>query len=84
MMQRRILDRPQPAGSPDLIAADDAIRSRSLNVLAGGGTALVLFLVLMQLFTLGIEPGLVFLGYFAVAILGWALATSRWLVVRAA
>jgi hypothetical protein len=82
--QRRVLDRPQPAGSSDLIAADDAIRSRSLNVLAGGGTALVLLLVLMQLLTLGLNGGVVFLGSFAVAIVGWALAHSRWPVVRAA
>jgi hypothetical protein len=84
MMQRRVLDRPQPAGSSDLIAADDAIRSRSLNVLTGGGTALVLLLALMQGFTLGLNPALVFLGSLAVAFLGWVLAHSRWPVVRAA
>ncbi|GIH08665.1 hypothetical protein Rhe02_67320 [Rhizocola hellebori] len=84
VIQRRVLDRPQPAGSPDLIAADDAIRSRSLNVLAGGGTALILFLVLGQLFKLGLDPVLAFVGYVLVAILGWAVATSRWLVLRAA
>ena len=48
-VQRLVLRRPQPLAAPDVLAADDAIRSRSLHVLAGGGTALVLLCVTAQL-----------------------------------
>jgi hypothetical protein len=37
---RRVLDRPQPSAAPDVLAADDALRSRSLYVLAGSAVAL--------------------------------------------
>ena len=37
---RHVLSRPQPQGTPDVLAADDAIRSRSLRVLAGSSLAL--------------------------------------------
>ena len=37
---RHVLSRPQPQGAPDVLAADDAIRSRSLRVLAGSSLAL--------------------------------------------
>ena len=37
---RHVLGRPQPQGAPDVLAADDAIRSRSLRVLAGSSLAL--------------------------------------------
>jgi hypothetical protein len=39
--QRHILRRPQPLASPDRTAADDAIRSRSMHVLAAAGLVLV-------------------------------------------
>lgn len=45
----RVLRRPQPQAEPDRIAADDAIRSRSLHVLAASGMVLVLYCVLGQL-----------------------------------
>jgi len=48
-IQRAVLRRPQPVAAPDVLAGDDAIRSRSLHVLAGGGAALVLYCGLMQL-----------------------------------
>jgi hypothetical protein len=39
--QRYILRRPQPLAEPDQLAADDAIRSRSMHVLAAAGMVLV-------------------------------------------
>ena len=39
--QRHVLRRPQPLAEPDRLAADDAIRSRSLHVLASAGMVLV-------------------------------------------
>lgn len=39
--QRHVLRRPQPLAEPDRMAADDAIRSRSLHVLAAAGMVLV-------------------------------------------
>jgi hypothetical protein len=37
---RHVLNRAQPAGAPDLVAVDDALRSRSLHVLAGSAVAI--------------------------------------------
>lgn len=37
---RRILNRPQPDAAPDVLAADEAIRSRSLHVLSGSAIVL--------------------------------------------
>ena len=37
---RHVLNRAQPAGSRDLVAVDDALRSRSLHVLAGSAVAI--------------------------------------------
>jgi len=37
---RHVLNRAQPAGARDLIAVDDALRSRSLHVLAGSAVAI--------------------------------------------
>jgi len=86
LIQQAVLRRPQPLAAPDLIEADDAIRSRALHVLAGGGAALALFLVLNQLGAVHpVDPhasdliGLVrALGVFVVATLGWLVATSIW------
>jgi hypothetical protein len=39
--QRHVLRRPQPIAGPDQVAADDAIRSRSMHVLAAAGMVLV-------------------------------------------
>jgi hypothetical protein len=47
--QRYVLRRPQPHVDADRLAADDAIRSRSMHVLAGAGMTLVLYCVLGQL-----------------------------------
>jgi hypothetical protein len=87
VVQHRVLHRPQPVAEPDVLAADDAIRSRSLHVLAGGGTTLVLYCVLGQLAALspalpetatGVIEVVTFLGIFAVPLLGWAVAVSPW------
>jgi hypothetical protein len=89
-VQARVLRRPQPVAAADVVAADDAIRSRSLHVLTGGGATLVLYCVLGQLFAAaelaggaaaGVK-GVVVLGYLVVPLLGWAMATTRWRVVR--
>jgi hypothetical protein len=69
-----------------VIEADDAIRSRSLHVLSGGGAALVLFTTFNLLSTLhprsaGAQEAIgavTVLGVFAVALLGWLVATSLW------
>jgi hypothetical protein len=93
-VQHAVLGRPQPLAPPDILAADDGMRSRSLHVLSGGGAAVVLFAVLNQLSA--IHPGgllpdqLIDLsrtaGVFAIALFGWSVATSIWPppVVRAA
>jgi hypothetical protein len=86
IVQIRVLRRPQPLAPHDVLAADDAVRSRSLHVLAGGGAALVLLCALAQLgATIPTSPaaaeGVVVvrtLGVFAVAALGWNVATSMW------
>jgi hypothetical protein len=87
--QHVIARRAQPLAAPDLIAADDAIRSRSLHVLSGAGAALVLFLVLNQLGSLHLHEfrigtvevrestiyGIRILGAGAVAAFGGLVAT---------
>jgi hypothetical protein len=75
LIQRHVLRRPQPLAEPDRIKADDAIRSRSLHVLAGGGATLVLYCVIGQL------GGNLLLGVI-VPVLGYAAATQVWHVAR--
>lgn len=91
-VQRRVLNRPQRIDEPDVLAADNAVRSRSLHVLAGGGTSVVLYCVLGQLAqlnpagsgTLGqAVAAIAFLGIFAVPLLGYLVATSHWPASRA-
>lgn len=41
---RHILSRPQPVAADDVLAADEAIRSRSLHVLAGAALAIIGYL----------------------------------------
>lgn len=43
LVERWVVLRPQPFAEPDLIAADDAIRSASLHAIAAGGIAVLLF-----------------------------------------
>jgi hypothetical protein len=55
--QRHILRRPQPVASPDRMAADDAIRSRSMHVLAASGMVLAGLCVSAQLGAAAVLPG---------------------------
>lgn len=88
-VRNRVLTRPQPADlPPDQRAADDAIRSRSLHVLAGAGAALVLYAVIYQLDAVGlvlprfdVEAAEIVLALGA-PLLGWLVATARWSVRR--
>jgi integrase len=41
-IERWLVERPQPFTEPDLVAADDAIRSQSMHSLAGSGLAVEL------------------------------------------
>jgi hypothetical protein len=75
-VQQRVLLRPQPQVAPDVLVADDAIRSRSLHVMAGAGATLVTYCAMGQLlgFDAGAEQlaqriGLVVTP--AAAVLGW-------------
>lgn len=85
LIQRSVLRRPQPVAAPDVLAADDAIRSRSLHVLAGGGTTLLLYCAFGQLGALATTMphprplnGLLNFGLFATPLFGWYVATRRW------
>jgi hypothetical protein len=87
-IQRAVLHRPQPPAAPDALAADDAIRSRSLHVLAGGGTALVLLCVTAQLDAMhAVDGGSVqvwrAVGVGLAAFLGWRVASAPWPTRRA-
>lgn len=42
LAQRRVVTRAQPATSPDLVAADDAVRASSVALAAGGGLVVAL------------------------------------------
>ena len=88
LIQRRVLRRPQPVAPPEVLAADDAIRSRSLHVLSAGGATLVLYCVLGQITVLvtalgesGATP--IALGYFIAPLYGWYVATRPWPLGRA-
>ena len=88
LIQRRVLRRPQPVAPPDVLAADDAIRSRSLHVLSAGGATLVLYCVLGQITLLVAalgEPATmpIALGYFIAPLYGWYVATRPWPLGRA-
>ncbi len=89
----RILTRAQPLLAPDQLAADDAIRSRSLHALAGSGTALVLYAVISQLTALSsaLPPtaadavtGVALVLVFVAPLIGWRIATLPWAVRRGA
>jgi hypothetical protein len=94
--QHVVARRAQPHAAPELIAADEAIRSRSLHVLSGAGAALVLFMALNQLgslhlheFRVGtveVRESMIYsiriLGFFAVAAFGWLVAILTVLTPR--
>ena len=76
IIRGRVIGRGQPHLAPDALAADEAIRSRSLHVLCGGGAALVLMCVASEV----ASPALATFVTFAAAILGWSVGTSRFAV----
>jgi hypothetical protein len=82
-MQRHVLRRPQPVAAPDVLAADDAIRSRSLHVLAGGGATLVIYCACGLLATIAAAVGgsrdldaLGQLVVFVMPLYGWSVAVG--------
>lgn len=84
-IQGAVLRRAQPLAAPDVIAADDAIRSRALQVLSGGGAALVLLMVLNQIGSIhlvGVADSVIYsiriVGAVGVGLSGWLVATSLW------
>jgi hypothetical protein len=88
-VQHTVLHRPQPRAAPDVIEADDAIRSRSLHVLSAAGAALALFMVLNQIGSIhpvGVRESIVLsvriYGLLGVALLGWLTARSAWPLPR--
>ena len=64
VVERWLVTRPQPFDAPDLVAADDAIRSTSLHCVAGSGLAVVL---------LGIGTGCIWLAGSDVQVLRWTM-----------
>ncbi len=80
-VQRMIVRRPQPVLSPDLLEADDAIRSASMHALAGGGVALALLGLSYELSAIGNASEVPVLGWFLplLAILTLGLALSSWI-----
>jgi hypothetical protein len=82
LVDRHVLRRSQPLAGADRLAADDAIRSRSLHGLTAAATGLVLYCALAvapQLTVLAVPLGLI-----AVPLTCWRLATRRWVVPRPA
>jgi hypothetical protein len=80
LMQRMIVNRPQPALTPDLLQADNAIRSASVHALSGGAVALSLIWLTYQLGALGNGRGSLMSWLLAVlAILSIGLALWSWI-----
>jgi hypothetical protein len=52
-VERWLVRRPQPVLSPDQLAADDAIRSQSIQSIAASGMAIVLALQIVPLTAMG-------------------------------
>jgi hypothetical protein len=78
VVARRVLTRAQPYLSPDELAADEAIRSRSLHVLCGSGVAITSICLAEQLPASEHQSALL-LTLSGVAV-GWAIATARFRV----
>ncbi len=81
IVQRMIVHRPQPVLAPDLLEADDAIRSASVHALAGGGIALALLWLSYQLSAIGNASQAPVLGWLLpmLAIVMIGLALSSWI-----
>lgn len=85
LVGHQVLVRPQRYTDPGLIAADDALRGRSLDVLAGSAMAIAGYLLAGLVYTLGPHSSVLSdgvgtllggLGAIAVPILGFSVATS--------
>lgn len=85
LVGHQVLVRPQRYTDPGLIAADDALRGRSLDVLAGSAMAIAGYLLAGLVYTLGPYSSVLSdgvgtllggLGAIAVPILGFSVATS--------
>lgn len=86
LVAHRIVTRPQPAAAPDLVAADNALRSRSLRVLCGSAFALAGYFgaalydaITQRPVDAGTTPGFGvagLVGYIALPILGVVLASA--------
>jgi hypothetical protein len=80
VVQRVIVNRPQPVLPPDLLDADDAIRSASVHALAGGGVALALVWLTYQFGAIGNGRGGAVSWFLAIlAILTVGLAVASWI-----
>lgn len=83
---RRILERPQSVAPADVLAADNAIRSRSLHAVTASGVTLVLYCAFGRLlWIIGDGPStlvvaVLLAGAVAVPWFGRRLATSPWTV----
>jgi hypothetical protein len=88
LTSRRVLRRPQPVAAADVLAADDAIRSRSLHAVTGSSVTLILYCTFepVSLLVAGdvTESAAVLLLIAAVAVplVGVRLTTARWVVRR--
>ncbi|MGI8879348.1 MAG: hypothetical protein ACR2KJ_02325 [Jatrophihabitans sp.] len=90
---RQVLLRPQRDAAPDLIAADDALRSRSLHVLAGSSIAIAGYLLAAFVHALtpystiladGVGSLLGMIGVVLAPVLGFIVATSAVAPIRRA
>jgi hypothetical protein len=76
VVRHRVLLRAQPAADELTVRADDAIRSRSMHVLSGGGFALVCFCAIAAAGTVVPAPQLG-IAWLAVLIVGALAANAR-------
>jgi hypothetical protein len=88
VVARRVVDRPQPHQPIDQLAADDAIRSRSVHVLCGSGLAVTLLslatIFLDMVASTGsadrVLVGIGILMTLAAPVIGYCVATARFRV----
>jgi hypothetical protein len=78
---RRIVRRPQPMTGPDLLAADDAIRSTSVHGLVGAGLAIMLGIFSANLGRWGgsVEPSRIYSLFAVLSVFAALAAPFAWL-----
>jgi hypothetical protein len=88
LVQRQVLTRRQPMAEPDVVAADDAIRARSLRVLSGATVALMGYLASALIVLAGRHAAAAAAPSVAVFVLspviGWRIASGESGVPRSA